>query len=107
MGNIMLLISALRNNDAELVSSIIGGIDTSIDETLNHRATAGAKMVRLETTSVRLTEYSLDFTRLLSEVEDADITRLVAELAQQENIYNSALQAAGKIIQPSLLDFLR
>ncbi len=107
MGNLMVLMNALRNDDAESISSVIEGLDRSIDETLNHRASAGAKLIRLQTTEIRLTEYSLEFTKLLSEVEDADIIRLVADLAQQENIYHAALQAAGKIIQPTLLDFLR
>ncbi len=107
MGNLMVLMDALRKNDADSISAVIGGIDLGLDETLNHRASAGAKTIRLQTTEVRLTEYSLEFTKLLSEVEDADITQLVADLAQQENIYQAALQAAGKIIQPTLLDFLR
>jgi flagellar hook-associated protein 3 FlgL len=107
MGNLMVLMEALRNDDAEAINSVIEGLDRSIDETLNNRASAGAKIIRLQTTEVRLTEYSLEFTKLLSEVEDADITRLVADLAQQENIYLAALQAASKIIQPSLLNFLR
>ena len=43
---------------------------------------------------------------LLSEVEDADLTELVTQLAMQETSYQSALIASSKIIQPSLLDFL-
>jgi len=107
MGSLMVLMNALRNNDTEGVSAVIEGLDKSIDDVLDNRAAAGAKIIRLETTEIRLTEYSLEFTKLLSEVEDADITKLVAELAQQENLYQAALQAAGKIIQPTLLDFLR
>jgi flagellin-like hook-associated protein FlgL len=107
MGSLLVLIDALRENNSEVVGSVIGGLDRSLDEVLNYRGSAGAKTIRLETTDLRLTEYSLSFTRLLSETEDVDITRLIADLAQQEAVYQSALNAAAKIIQPSLLDFLR
>jgi flagellar hook-associated protein 3 len=106
MGNLLVLIEALRENNREVVNSVIDGLDDSLDEILNQRATAGAKSIRLETTQLRLTEYSLSFTKLLSEVEDADLTKLVAELAQKENTYKAALQSAAKIIQPTLLDFI-
>jgi flagellar hook-associated protein 3 FlgL len=43
----------------------------------------------------------------LSEEEDADMTKLITELATHENAYQAALLSAGKIIQPSLLDFMR
>jgi len=106
MGNLLVLADALRENDREVVNSVIEGLDSSLDAILNNRASAGAKMIRLESTELRLTEYNLSFTKLLSDTEDADLTKLVADLAQQENTYTAALQAAAKIIQPSLLDFL-
>ena len=49
----------------------------------------------------------LSFSRLLSDVEDADLTTVITDLATLENNYQAALAAAGKIIQPSLLNFLR
>jgi flagellar hook-associated protein 3 FlgL len=107
MGSLMVLIDALRNNDADVVRSIIEGIDTGRDGVLDQRAAAGARVIRLETTELRSTDYQLNFTELLSETEDADITKLVADLAQQETLYQAALQAAAKVIQPSLLDFIR
>jgi len=106
MGSLLVLMDALRENDRHVVNSVIEGLDLSLDELLNYRASAGAKVIRLETTDLRLTEYSLNFTKLLSETEDVDITKLIADLAQQESVYQSALNAAAKIIQPSLLDFL-
>lgn len=107
MGNLLVLIDALRENNSEVVRAVIEGLDLSLDEILNQRGSAGAKSIRLETTDLRLTQYSFSFTRLLSETEDVDITRLIADLAQQEAVYRAALNAAAKIIQPSLLDFLR
>lgn len=46
-------------------------------------------------------------TRMLSEVEDADLVSLVSELAREENLYRAALAAGSGITQQSLVDFLR
>ena len=43
---------------------------------------------------------------MLSSVEDADLTKVLTDLASLETSYQAALTAAGKIIQPSLMDFL-
>ena len=74
---------------------------------LNERAAAGAKVIHMETTLNRLEEYEVYYTKLLSDVEDADLTKLITDLAMQENAYNAALNSAAKILQPSLLDFIR
>jgi len=106
LGSMMILEDALRNDDREVVGRIIGNLDDNIQELLNHRASVGSKIIRLETTNSRLTDLDLNYTNLLSEVEDADITKLVTDLAMQENSYQAALISASKIIQPTLLDFL-
>jgi flagellin-like hook-associated protein FlgL len=107
LGSMMILVDALRNNDREVTGQIIGNLNDAMQELLNHRASVGAKVIRLETTDSRLTELDFNFTKMLSEVEDADLTKLVSDLASQENSYQAALIASAKIIQPSLLDFLQ
>jgi flagellar hook-associated protein 3 len=106
LGSMMILVDALRNNDREVIGQVIGNLDSAMQEVLDCRASVGAKVIRLETTDSRLAELDFNFTKLLSEVEDADLTKLVTDLASQENSYKAALIATAKIIQPSLLDFL-
>lgn len=52
---------------------------------------------------------SLDenLTKLLSNVEDVDITKAILDLKMQETAYQAALQAAGRIMTLSLMDYLR
>lgn len=107
LGSMMFLVHALRENDRENVSRIIGTLNEALNKVLNERAAVGAKVVRMDTTQARLEQYELSYTRLLSEVEDADLTQLITQLAMQENAYTAALNAAAKIIQPSLLNFIR
>jgi flagellar hook-associated protein 3 len=107
MGNLMLLEDALLKDDRDTIGKVIGDIYAGIDHVLNRRASVGAKVIRLEAANSHLADQEYNFTNLLSEVEDADLTKLISELAMQENSYQAALVAASKIIQPSLTDFLK
>jgi flagellar hook-associated protein 3 FlgL len=106
MGTLMVLQDALENNDPEALQMLLDELDGAITVALESRADVGSRAMRLEITDSRLVDLNLSFTRLLSEVEDADITELITSLAMHETSYQAALLAASKIIQPSLLNFL-
>lgn len=106
MGSMLVLINALRNNDQEGAGLLLKNLDETIQHLLSYRAAVGAKAVRLEETHSRLLDLDLSFTKLLSEVEDADLTKLVTDLATVENVYQASLMASANIIQMSLLNFL-
>lgn len=107
VGSVMLLGETLREDDQEGTGMLLQNMDDGMEHLLNLRASVGARDIRLQSTHNRLTELELGFTKLLSEVEDADITKLVTDLATYENNYQASLMASARIIQPSLLDFLR
>ncbi len=106
LGSLIILEEVIRNGNADDTSNLIDNMYDSIDQLLNQRSMVGSKVIRLESASSRLTDLNLNYTSLLSDVEDADLTQLVADLATQENSYQAALIASSKIIQPSLLNFL-
>lgn len=107
LSSMMLLTKALRDDDGETIQQMVGTMSDSLTQVLNERAAAGAKVIRMETTQSRLEEYEVYYTKLLSDVEDADLTKLMTDLAMQENAYTAALNSAAKILQPSLLNFLK
>jgi len=107
LGTMRVLVDAFRNNDGESASQLIGNLTEGINQILNHRASVGAKVIRLEAADRRLTDLDYNFTQLLSEIEDADLTKLISDLAMRENSYQAAMISAAKIIQPSLLNFLK
>ncbi|HWR81841.1 MAG TPA: flagellar hook-associated protein FlgL [Candidatus Deferrimicrobium sp.] len=107
MGSFVVLVNALRNDDQEGTGLLLKNLDESMQQLLNYRAVVGAKAVRLENTHARLLDLDLSFLKLLSEVEDADISRLITDLATQENNYKASLMAGANIIQPTLLEFLK
>ena len=107
MGSLLVLADGLRNNDQEGINRMLANFDEAMTISLTARASVGTNALRLESTASRLLDKGLSYTTLLSEVEDADLTKVITELAARENGYQAALMAAAKIIQPTLLDFLR
>jgi flagellar hook-associated protein 3 len=107
MGSLLVFETALKRNDQEGVGLLIENLEKAINHVLKFRSTIGTRAIRLETTDFRLVDMNLAFSDLLSKVEDADLTKVVTDLASYESSYKSALMATARVLQPSLLDFLR
>ena len=43
----------------------------------------------------------------LSSIEDADLAELISEMTLAQNAFNAALSSSSRILQQSLIDFLR
>jgi len=85
----------------------LGDLDKQLDNLLAVRATLGARINRIELIKDRLANEETNVTKLMSDNEDADVAKVITELKMQENVHRAALGAGSRIIQPTLLDFLR
>ncbi|NLJ99317.1 MAG: flagellar hook-associated protein FlgL, partial [Tissierellia bacterium] len=81
--------------------------DASLEQVLSVRAEVGAKMNRLELTEKKLGVQIESVTELLSYNEDVDLAEISMHIAAAENVYISSLMTGAKIIQPTLVEFLR
>ncbi len=91
----------------EAFSGLIGKMDKHIQNNLNVAAKIGGKINRLELTQERLDADKMSFGELQSENEDVDTAEVLIQFSSMEMIYNASLSASAKILQPSLLDFIR
>jgi flagellar hook-associated protein 3 FlgL len=91
----------------EQVDAALATADQFINDLLSARSTIGAKINRLELQQSRLDSTQISFTNLLAQNEDADIAEVIMNLKMQESVYRASLAAGARIIQPSLVDFLR
>ncbi len=107
LGNMMVLSRSLENNETEEIGLCLETFDGSLDKVLNERADVGSRVNRGETASYRLLSFEIQVTNQLSEIEDADFARIITDLATAEAAYQAALASASKMLQPSLLQFLR
>ncbi|PAQ12989.1 flagellar hook-associated protein FlgL [Bacillus sp. FJAT-42315] len=91
----------------EDLTGFLGQLDEHVNNLTNARAELGARTNRLELMEDRVLEQEVTTTRMLSDNEDADIERVITDLITQESVHRAALGVGARIIQPSLLDFLR
>ncbi|MFD1416981.1 flagellar hook-associated protein FlgL [Oceanobacillus jeddahense] len=91
----------------ENIEESIGEFDTSIEGILDSRAEIGARMNRVELVENRLADQKIVTTKTLSDNEDVDFAEAITNLITQESLHRAALSAGSRIIQPSLVDFLR
>nr|WP_256201019.1 flagellar hook-associated protein FlgL [Thermoanaerobacter thermocopriae] len=99
--------SALENGDHQAVSNLIADVDRQLENVLAVRAEVGAKSNRVDLIKNRLQDDNYNFTVLLSKNEDADLAQVITNLKMDENVYRASLAAGARIMQPSLIDFLR
>jgi flagellar hook-associated protein 3 FlgL len=102
------VIGALNaGNMSALQTTALTELDGSFTTALNARTTVGAISNRLDTQRTRMSGQELSVTDLLSKTEDADMAKTLITYSQTQTAYQAALQAGAKIIQPTLMDFLR
>lgn len=89
------------------IDDSIDELDTFINQTINARAGLGARMNRLELIENRLSQQEIVATSTLSENEDVNYAEAITNLITQESIHQAALSSGARILQPTLLDFLR
>ena len=94
-------------NPTSNLDNLLSQLDGHLNDVLAERAELGARVNRLELVEQRLSEQQLIAKRMISDNEDADIEKIITELKSQESVHRAALAVGARIIQPTLVDFLR
>ena len=71
------------------------------------RTSSASTFKRLEGHDGRLDSFKLRLEDMLSKTEDADLATAIVELQFEERSYEAALSASARVMQPSLLNFLK
>jgi flagellar hook-associated protein 3 FlgL len=100
------VIDHLQNNPAAL-SSDITAIDGAAGRVRSQMTDVGVRQQRVEAGQSTAGNRVLDLTARLTDVEDIDMPATIVALQTQQVAYQAALGATAKVVQPSLLDFLR
>lgn len=86
---------------------LLTDLDEGISNLSDERSELGARYNRLELIDARLGNQEIVANRVLSDNEDIDFEKVIIDLKTQESIHRAALSAGARIIQPTLIDFLR
>jgi flagellar hook-associated protein 3 FlgL len=73
----------------------------------NQLGAVGARYNQVDGMKARAEDQQVTMKNGLSDVENIDLPKTIVDLQLQEIAYKSALSATSRVIQPSLLDFLR
>jgi flagellar hook-associated protein 3 FlgL len=90
-----------------LGGSAIGGIDNALNHVNLGRAQLGAKQNRLEVTGERISKESLIYTGWDDQMRGLDLASALIEQKMLESAMSASYATAAKVMQPSLMDFLR
>ena len=91
----------------DIGGSALKGIDLAQNTLLSSIADLGARYERLDTVHNRLSFEVPDIIQRNSNEVDLDLSEAIVNLKMYEYTHKAALQTAGRILQPTLLDFLR
>ncbi len=98
-------------NDMRTTPANLGTDLTNLDAVSARMTTAltdvGARYNRLDSAVTSVTLHTDELTTSLSSIEDIDLAQTIYDLNVAQVSYQAALGATAKVIQPSLMDFLR
>jgi flagellar hook-associated protein 3 FlgL len=96
----------LRTSPGDL-GSTLDDLDAVMKKMQTALADVGTRYGRVESALDSVNSAALDLQADLSEVENVDVAKAIMDLQMQEVAYQAALGATARVIQPSLIDFLR
>lgn len=97
----------LDSPDPQGMDQLLDDLDKVMNTLSAERSELGARYNRLEMVETRLGQQEVMATKILSDNEDADIERVIMDLKSQESVHRAALSVSARVIQPTLMDFLR
>lgn len=100
-------LDALLEEVTEDISSFITKFQGHLDNLNTIRSDIGGKTNRMELVLNRIDDDNINYTQLLSNAEDADMSEIIMKLKNAENVYQASLSTGARVIQPSLVDFIK
>ncbi|MCF6378252.1 flagellar hook-associated protein FlgL [Nocardioides KLBMP 9356] len=101
------LAAALRSGSTATIQAGIGELADDSNRLVVARADAGGRASRIEQAGARAADIELSLTSSLSEIENTDLPKALVDLKMQEVAYQASLAATSRVLQPSLVEFLR
>jgi flagellar hook-associated protein 3 FlgL len=98
---------AMRSGNSAAMSNGLSDLETAQEQLSVVLSRVGAVQNRLERAESSLESVNLQLEETVSDNIDADFAEVALNLNAQSNAYQAALNAGARVIQPSLLDFVR
>lgn len=97
----------LNANNGNAVRLAPTELDVVLDRATVASTVVGARLNRLNLLEPQMVEAATNLADTLSRIEDLDMAKASIEFQQQQTAYEAALSAGARVIQQTLVDFLR
>ena len=97
----------IDNESTDELTKRITLVQDGQNHLLTKAAEIGGRQRRLELLEARYAQDDLNYEKMRSDAEDAEMAEVIMYLKMAETVYQSALSAGARVIQPTLMDFLR
>lgn len=101
------LSAALAANDGDAVRDTLPSIEAAFDRTQSLLGEVGGRMNTLEVARANLSAWDVHLRTFRSDLIDAELDEAVTRLLNRQTAYQAALAANSRILQTSLMDYLR
>lgn len=105
--NVLSTIATKLETDPGALTAELDRLDVRAATIRNGLSTVGARSNQLERMRQSADDMALNVSQSLSDVEDIDLPQTITDLQLQQTAYQAALAAGARVVQPSLIDFLR
>lgn len=95
------------DKSGEDIGNSLSEMDKSINKYAELRSEVGGKLQRTGNIISRLEANEVHLRSLKSKNEDADLAEVITELKMEETVYRASLASGSRIMQQSLVDFIR
>jgi flagellar hook-associated protein 3 FlgL len=94
-------------NSGTNIGARLTEIDTRMEAIRGQQAVVGTNQVMLTRASAASDSRTVSLESQRSSVEDVDLAKVILDLQTQQTTYQASLAITAKVLQPSLMDFLR
>lgn len=101
------LLTGLQTDDVALIDAQILRLRGAKEQVQQVRAENGARYQQLELSENQLAGFKVTLEELLDRTEKANVEEAIINLKNQEMAYEITLNASARIVQPTLMNFLR
>ncbi len=99
--------ASLRAGDSAALATNLKDLDTAGNRLKSAISEIGSRYNRVTQMKDSAQDRLLSVASQLSDIEDIDLPKTIMDMQLQQTSYQAALAATAKVIQPSLIDFLR
>ncbi len=105
--NLNSLVTSLQANDPEGIQDLLEKLDQDIDRVIHGRTRIGAIVNTIERSASNIQSEQIHNESYRSKIEDADVTQLFTDLAQQKSTLEATYKMTSNMLNNNLMDFIK